>query len=573
MRRESGRWALPRIETGVQMNPGDRVSGRPISLLIAAAICSLMLSGGAGLLVFQSTQHLVQASDRVARAQEALTNLQTTSQSIDRIEAATRFYLLTHDEADARAIQQATLRLETNLVHFKTLISNDPAQSADINNLLAGAEGLTTASESAADIKVAPNATLIFNCRQTAARMQERERTLLQKFSQQFQNASIVTLTTGSASAALAASISVILFAFLVRDARHSRQVSDQIMDANQRLADTVLTLERRVEVSRLLSSARDELQLCIAAPDAYASTARFVARLMPGASGALCIINNSRQTVERVSHWGGDQRVLESFPLDACCGLRSGHLRWRSGGLAEVHCTHFAGTPPENYICIPMAALGDTLGVLYVDSPKVTTTLELEPLRELIELTAMALANLQLRQRLENQSIRDSLTSLFNRNFMEIALGRELRRAARHQSTLALFMLDVDHFKNFNDSFGHEAGDTALREIASVLSSSIRSEDVACRYGGEEFVIILPEIQPGTAAERAESIRRAISEIRFDFGDEVPRQVTISIGIAVYPENGETAETLLRAADRNLYRAKRLGRNQVIVPEFLSRS
>ncbi len=150
----------------------------------------------------------------------------------------------------------------------------------------------------------------------------------------------------------------------------------------------------------------------------------------------------------------------------------------------------------------------------------------------------------------------------------MEIALERELRRAARQQSTLAVFMIDVDHFKSFNDTFGHAAGDTVLREIAGVFGAAIRSDDIVCRYGGEEFVVILPEIPRSIARERAEFIRRAVSEMRLRLGENLEAEITVSVGISMYPESGDSAMELLRVADRNLYTAKRLGRNRVFLSE-----
>jgi diguanylate cyclase (GGDEF)-like protein len=175
-----------------------------------------------------------------------------------------------------------------------------------------------------------------------------------------------------------------------------------------------------------------------------------------------------------------------------------------------------------------------------------------------------MTIAALNLRTRLENQSIRDSLTGLFNRHFMQISLERELARAARRKQTLAVVMLDLDHFKNFNDAHGHGAGDTVLKAIAAIFQFTIRSEDFACRYGGEEFTVILPDITSEAALQRVEAIRKAVENLRVPLEDNVFSDFTVSIGVALYPEDGEAAEMLLRRADLALYRAKRLGRNQV---------
>lgn len=175
-----------------------------------------------------------------------------------------------------------------------------------------------------------------------------------------------------------------------------------------------------------------------------------------------------------------------------------------------------------------------------------------------------MAHASIELRRRLENQSIRDSLTGLFNRHFMEIALDRELARCARRKGSLAVLMIDVDHFKTFNDRFSHAAGDTVLKEVSRVLQETIRNEDVACRYGGEEFTIILPETTAEAALHKAEKLRQSVEKLQTRLENSLYTEVTISIGVAIFPEEGITSAALLRSADAALYSAKHAGRNRV---------
>ena len=217
----------------------------------------------------------------------------------------------------------------------------------------------------------------------------------------------------------------------------------------------------------------------------------------------------------------------------------------------------------------MPIVAHGNTLGVLYVQCPSEAGVAAVhertDGLRQLVQLTGMAIATLNLRTKLENQSIRDSLTGLFNRHFLQISLERELARAARRKQVLAIFMLDLDHFKRFNDTFGHAAGDTVLKAVAEIFRSSIRTEDIACRYGGEEFTIMLPDVTPAAAYERADIIRQAIAGLRVPLEKEVYAEFTISIGVAFYPSDGDYADALLRQADAALYRAKRQGRNQIV--------
>jgi diguanylate cyclase (GGDEF)-like protein len=214
--------------------------------------------------------------------------------------------------------------------------------------------------------------------------------------------------------------------------------------------------------------------------------------------------------------------------------------------------------------------AHGNTLGLLYVecsDQEVVESVLAgMDGLRQLVQLTGMAVATLNLRTKLENQSIRDSLTGLFNRHFMQISLERELARAARRKQLLAVYMLDLDQFKRFNDTYGHGAGDAVLKSVAEIFRNSVRTEDIACRYGGEEFTIILPDVTPKVAYDRAESIRSAVAALRLPLAGETLSEFSISIGVALYPQDGEAADLLLSRADQALYRAKRLGRNQVVV-------
>ena len=180
----------------------------------------------------------------------------------------------------------------------------------------------------------------------------------------------------------------------------------------------------------------------------------------------------------------------------------------------------------------------------------------------------ALAFANLRLRETLRSQSIRDPLTGLFNRRYMEETLERELHRAARHQTLLGVLMIDIDHFKLFNDTFGHGVGDALLEELGSFLRANVRSEDVPCRYGGEEFIIILPEANLEDTVRRANQLRQGIAGMKLQRHGKSIGPVTISQGVAGFPEHGASAGQLLQAVDAALYRAKRGGRDRVVVAE-----
>ena len=166
----------------------------------------------------------------------------------------------------------------------------------------------------------------------------------------------------------------------------------------------------------------------------------------------------------------------------------------------------------------------------------------------------------------LREQSVRDHLTGLFNRRYMEATLERELIRAARKHLSLGIIMLDVDNFKHFNDTSGHAAGDAVLQEVGSLLLEHIRGEDIPCRYGGDEFIIVLPDASQEVTQKRAEFLCQNAHLFHLYFEGQPLEAVTFSLGVAVYPEDGSTSAAILRAADDALYTAKRGGRDRVVV-------
>ena len=183
-------------------------------------------------------------------------------------------------------------------------------------------------------------------------------------------------------------------------------------------------------------------------------------------------------------------------------------------------------------------------------------------------EQIGLSISNLRLREALRNESIRDPLTGLFNRRYLEETLQREIRRSVRSEQSLGVLMLDLDYFKKFNDTYGHDAGDAVLRETATFLSKSVRAEDVVCRFGGEEFVIILPVADLHATQARGEKIRSKLRELTVLHQGQSLGMITVSIGVAALPDHGTSPSALLEAADSALYRAKREGRDRVVLAE-----
>jgi len=179
----------------------------------------------------------------------------------------------------------------------------------------------------------------------------------------------------------------------------------------------------------------------------------------------------------------------------------------------------------------------------------------------------ALSLASLQLSDTLREQSIRDPLTPLFNRRFLEESFERELQLARHKKQSIAVLFLDLDHFKRFNDTFGHDAGGLVLQSLADLFRNFFRATDICCRYGGEEFAIILPESTSQDAAIRADALRSEVKSLRLQYKKQSLGQLTLSVGVAAFPEHGSTSEELLKIADECLYESKARGRDVVTLP------
>jgi diguanylate cyclase (GGDEF)-like protein/PAS domain S-box-containing protein len=356
------------------------------------------------------------------------------------------------------------------------------------------------------------------------------------------------------------------------------RKLAEQVLnELNEKLANSVVEVEQRSREIALLNEMGSLLQTCLNSEEAYGLIARFSSQLFANTRSALCMINASRNIVEVLGGLGqsSTMSILSVFQPQDCWALRRGQQYEFHAGEFNQPCYHFPDPAPQAYTCVPLMAQGEMLGLFHMQmteplptTEKFFTRAQLRLAQTLADSASLALANLQLRERLSQQSIRDPLTNLFNRRYLEESLERELRRAARSKYPVGVIMLDLDHFKRFNDTFGHEAGDTVLREIGSFLSQHIRGGDIVCRYGGEEFTLILPEASLAITQQRAERLRESVKNLQIQDRDRPLGTITFSCGVAVFPDHGATPETVLQAADAALYRAKHEGRDRVSVSE-----
>jgi diguanylate cyclase (GGDEF)-like protein/PAS domain S-box-containing protein len=353
-----------------------------------------------------------------------------------------------------------------------------------------------------------------------------------------------------------------------------AREITER-KQAEEAIRQSHADLERQTEHLRILAEMSEMLQASSVPSDAYAVIARCAQTLIPASSGALFVYSASRDALEVAFRWGETQPNEPDFlSADECWGLRTGRVHVVASSPSGLLCRHLPDPPPACYLCAPMIALGETLGLLHLrvsrpdrNAPDAELPSSLDAIwavRPMAERLALTLADMKLREALRAQSICDPLTGWYNRRHMEETLERDIRRAARSRRPLSLLMVDIDNFKEFNDTFGHEAGDVTLQNLCQMMKTLIRGEDVACRYGGDEFVIILPDSSAELAAQRAEDMRIAAGHAEMQYQGRLLKPMKLSFGISSFPSDGKTSHELLRAADSALYRAKSEGRDRV---------
>lgn len=349
--------------------------------------------------------------------------------------------------------------------------------------------------------------------------------------------------------------LSGLLVALLVRQsiARRRRELV---------LGGTIRRQNRLLQEISAMSTMVELLQTCHSQAEANTVIHSALPMLLPGVGGALYVSRRDDDALELQVSWG-EIAAAPSFSSKDCWALRRGRPHLHEPASTAAVCRHI-GASEDSCLCVPLLSQGDTLAVLHLRrAGAASLSKDVQRLASaLAEQLSLAVGNLRLQETLRSGSERDPLTDLYNRRHLEISLQRELARARRHEFPVSVIMLDVDHFKAFNDTNGHDAGDEVLRNVAQVLKRHTRVEDVACRYGGEEFLVVLPACPVDDAYSKAEAIREAIAQLHvFSRGTALPL-ITASLGVACCPEDGERIEDLVASADAALYRAKSTGRN-----------
>jgi diguanylate cyclase (GGDEF)-like protein len=352
------------------------------------------------------------------------------------------------------------------------------------------------------------------------------------------------------------------------------KQVEESLRQTNEQLQLRLNELAQRNQEISLLSQMGNLLQTCLTVEEAYTVIVRFMGQLFPDTIGMLAMFEDSSVTLENVATWGQCSTNTEEviFAPTDCWALRQKRPYYMLNKQTHPLCNHLFSAIAPLYMCVPMIAQGELLGLLHIAQPELASSHLNEAHQRLAETVseqiALALANIKLRQTFQDQSIRDALTGLYNRRYLDDTLERELYRADRNQVPVGILMVDIDHFKQFNDTYGHAAGDVVLQKLGQFLNDYIRKGDIACRYGGEELTLILPGAALEVVEKRAEVIKNNVKKLIVKHENHDLGMITLSIGVACFPEHGQQFKEVLRAADTALYTAKRQGRDRVVVAE-----
>jgi len=354
-------------------------------------------------------------------------------------------------------------------------------------------------------------------------------------------------------------------------DITEQKEYQARLVTANARLRSLVRALERRNQEISKLGDMVELLQACQSFDELYGIASRYAGDLFGEYEGSIFFLAPSKDMLEQVVQWPGEVPPGSAIVPDECWAVRKSRPH-TSGGDEGVVCDHLVLETGEQSLCVPMMAQGELIGSVVLKSCSDDAGPLPEDVTRLVvaisEQIGLALSNLRLRETLEAQALRDPLTQLYNRRYMAENFQRELTIAGRRGIPVSVVMLDVDKFKPFNDQFGHEAGDLVLKAVANLLRTHCRTTDVVCRFGGEEFLIILPDATLEMGLERAEVLRNEVKSMILEFNGSTLDPISLSFGVSVYPQNGDDPDELIRAADVALYASKNAGRDQVTAAE-----
>ena len=576
----SGQAKSPEIDIAKQSRFARRVSALFLALGLILSTIAVQ--------VYRVVGDLVDASQWVAHSMDVREEIILTLASLHDAEASQRAYMISGNAERLADYSAAMPNVIEHSAKLQQLVADNPPQAENATRLAGlldarlgamhvvleefGRSGIDGARASVQMERSRADDIQIDRAGQSMLRFEEALQSSRQKRTSE--QALLTRLMTIGAIVLSILMLGVALV-LVLREQRHRLASMLEARLANRDLLSSLGDSQRLGQSMRELAELGEMLQGCRDIDEAAAGLVISLPRLLPSSSGSVHLINASQNLIQVIAHWGSaSQHETTIFTADDCWALRRGHAYPLAGAAPAFTCKHLQTATEVQlehaHLCVPMIAQGEILGVISVSSEHNIDETERSNIIAACESISMALANLKMQETLRMQSLHDPLTGLYNRRYLEASFEREIQRAERRKLPLSVLMLDVDHFKRCNDDFGHEAGDTLLAHLGTLLRKSVRSEDVTCRYGGEEFTILMPEADTELARARAEEIGAAVRNMDVSHRNLSLGKVTISIGVATSGEHGRTPEELLRNADNALYLAKNSGRDRVVVAEVL---
>jgi diguanylate cyclase (GGDEF)-like protein/PAS domain S-box-containing protein len=354
----------------------------------------------------------------------------------------------------------------------------------------------------------------------------------------------------------------------IIQDITARRQAEEGLRQSNKQLAASVTALQIHTQDLTHINEMNEILQSCLREEEIHQVFGHMAQTLGLGSGGMLSLLRPPGHTLHSAVTWGDVNGMDRLFMQDDCWGIRRGQAYEPSIGHPGLSCAHFRPSADHLTLCQPLLMQGETLGLITIRATADIGEVAWKRIRQLSitlsEALKLALSNIRLREALREQATRDPLTGLFNRRYLDETLPRELHANLRENQPLALAILDLDNFKHYNDTWGHEAGDQVLIEVSRILREHLRASDIACRFGGEELVAVMPGAELHEARDRIARIANLLRDAEIHINDRPLPPVTFSAGIALAPLHGDNADALLRAADQALYAAKQAGRDRV---------
>lgn len=347
------------------------------------------------------------------------------------------------------------------------------------------------------------------------------------------------------------------------------------VINAKKKIEASYGELKQYTEEITLINEMSAYLQTSACLEESLMMIKAYCERMLPTVRGSLYILNASRNYLEQAITWNLKSNTKEIVGPEDCWGLRQGKIYLHYNDSKQFPCKHVKEQDLiYPYICVPLLAQNRTIGLIYLQFEQMAGCSDNEQFRTIdsslkfIEnITAhisLAINNIQLRDALRTSSLRDHLTGLYNRLYLDESLPRDIDRADREGVQLALVMIDFDHFKEINDIYSHEAGDMALKQVAEQLQANTRKSDIACRFGGDEFLIMFYGTDANAAFKKCQILLDTVSNLKLYFRNSQLPSLSLSIGIAMFPEDGDQESVLLSAADKALYSSKKTGRHKI---------